>query len=514
MSNLNLRSITKGRSAAFLSLLVMGGLGTASQAALPAFVPGNLVVFRVHSIAALNSAATAVFLDEYTWNGTTLTVRQSIPLSGLSAPNNSFTCTGSGTSDGALSRSQDRRYIIAGGYSSALGTTSVAKNATDPRVVARIGSDGVVDTTTLLGATAFSAGNCRWATSKDGSEFWVGGSLSGVWYATHGSGNTVTCITNTTGVSGSDSILNTRTGQIFNNQLVICQGINPASGTAHTWLDAYGSGLPTAAASVGAPTDMTGFPLLSTSSSLNVSEFAGVAVQAASASPDTIYLADGSGIEKYCQVSGTWTLAGSVGGSVAMGVTAIKVPGSTDVDVFYTSGTGAGNTIQHFLDNKGFNGSITGLTVSPVATATNGAGDVNVFRGLTVTPETATLAEVTSFYGKANGNNVNIAWTTQSEVDNAGFNLYRATSLNGEYIKVNTHLIPALGGLYAGATYSYNDIVTTGTTVYYRLEDIDTKGVSTFQVPIAVTAGATHTPAPVTPHPTPVNPRNGRTQVM
>jgi hypothetical protein len=36
-----------------------------------------------------------------------------------------------------------------------------------------------------------------------------------------------------------------------------------------------------------------------------------------------------------------------------------------------------------------------------------------------------------------------LAWSTESETNNAGFNIYRADSENGEYIKINDSLIPA-----------------------------------------------------------------------
>jgi hypothetical protein len=77
---------------------------------------------------------------------------------------------------------------------------------------------------------------------------------------------------------------------------------------------------------------------------------------------------------------------------------------------------------------------------------------------------------------------------TASEIDNAGFNLYRAESKDGEYVKINSALIPAEGNGTSGATYQYIDKdVKNRTAYYYKLEDIDIYGVSTFHGPVSAT---------------------------
>ncbi len=94
----------------------------------------------------------------------------------------------------------------------------------------------------------------------------------------------------------------------------------------------------------------------------------------------------------------------------------------------------------------------------------------------TGTPTAITLAYFTAKVGK-NGS-VTLAWETVTEVDNAGFNLYRARTEHGEYKKINDTLIPAKGNAVSGAAYSYLDTPRKG-TYYYKLEDIDYNGVST-----------------------------------
>jgi hypothetical protein len=79
----------------------------------------------------------------------------------------------------------------------------------------------------------------------------------------------------------------------------------------------------------------------------------------------------------------------------------------------------------------------------------------------------------------SDGKSVIVSWETTSEVFNLGFNLYRATSIVGERIKVNSELIPTLvyPGSPSGATYIYTDTsLNINTTYYYWLENVDISG--------------------------------------
>jgi hypothetical protein len=79
-----------------------------------------------------------------------------------------------------------------------------------------------------------------------------------------------------------------------------------------------------------------------------------------------------------------------------------------------------------------------------------------------------------------------VQWETATEIDNAGFNIYRASSLSGPYVKINEQLIAAAG---SAATYEYVDADGAADS-YYRLEDIDTSGVATLHLPAQVEAAA------------------------
>jgi hypothetical protein len=99
-----------------------------------------------------------------------------------------------------------------------------------------------------------------------------------------------------------------------------------------------------------------------------------------------------------------------------------------------------------------------------------------------------TLITLSSFTATSSGRKVILEWSTASEIDNAGFNLYRAESENGEYMKINDNLIPAEGSATQGATYQFiDDNVKNRTTYYYKLEDIDTHGTSTMHGPVSAT---------------------------
>src|SRR5262245_50006387 len=84
-------------------LAALGWQLVPQPASAASFAPGNLVVLRIGAGGgALSSAATPVFLDEYTPAGGLV---QSIPLpTAVSGSNRILTNSGSATSEGALNR--------------------------------------------------------------------------------------------------------------------------------------------------------------------------------------------------------------------------------------------------------------------------------------------------------------------------------------------------------------------------------------------------------------------------
>jgi hypothetical protein len=121
------------RKASFFALVLFIGFG--STLAAQSITQGNLVVVRIgDGTGALTSAATPVFLDEYTTSGT-LVQTTALPTtpSGL---NRAMTNSGVATSEGNLNQSVDGRYLLLAGYHAPVGTASVAASSTT--TVARV----------------------------------------------------------------------------------------------------------------------------------------------------------------------------------------------------------------------------------------------------------------------------------------------------------------------------------------------------------------------------------------
>src|SRR5690606_12439749 len=69
---------------------------------------------------------------------------------------------------------------------------------------------------------------------------------------------------------------------------------------------------------------------------------------------------------------------------------------------------------------------------------------------------------------------IRIEWETETEINTAGFNIYRSEAEDGEYVRLNETLIPSTGSAVSGAGYVFTDRnITPGKTYYYRLEDVE-----------------------------------------
>jgi len=83
-----------------------------------------------------------------------------------------------------------------------------------------------------------------------------------------------------------------------------------------------------------------------------------------------------------------------------------------------------------------------------------------------------------------------VEWTTESELDLAGFNIYRSVSPDGPFAKLNETLIPASPDPVTGGSYSYVDTTAEpGLIYYYKLEDLELDGTVTMHGPIEAVAG-------------------------
>jgi len=117
--------------------------------------------------------------------------------------------------------------------------------------------------------------------------------------------------------------------------------------------------------------------------------------------------------------------------------------------------------------------------------------------------EDPTLIELGSLDATWEEDGVAVSWVTDTEIDNAYFNLYRAESIKkikekkiakmqkskkkkwkkglkkGPYVKINAAPIPALGETPYGASYELIDTdVQAGKRYWYKLEDVDLSGIA------------------------------------
>ncbi len=353
----------------FFLTAVAVALGSLTVQAAP-FAPTNVVIYRVgDGSAALTSAGTAVFLDEYTPGGQ-LVQSYALPTAaaGTTLP---FVASGSASSEGFLNTSADGRFLVLTGYNTAVGTAGVASTttATVPREVATVSATGALVQTSF---NNFSGTNIRSAASADGSTLYVAGNQVGIVSVASSS-------TGTTGTLISSTSTNNRTVYVANGQLYL----STSSGTTLR-IATVGAGLPTTAGQTA--TEVTGIPVSST---------AGVAVNGPTAffvtslgtTGDTIYVADNgnNAIEKFSFAAGTFTLTGTVTLAGVTGLTGRLVAGTEQI--FATTAAG----LFLLTDLSGAGGTLAGTPTQLATASTNTA-----FRGIALAPiavpEPTTLA--------------------------------------------------------------------------------------------------------------------------
>jgi hypothetical protein len=420
-----------------------------------AFTPGNLAVYRVQGTAALTSAATAVFVDEYTTAG--VLVRSIAMPTATSGSNRALTANGTSTTEGMMTRSTDMQYLVLTGYDAAVGaaTPSSATSATVNRVIGRIDVAGNVNTTTAL-SDAYSGSNIRGVASTNGTDFWTTGGNEGVRYATLGS--TTSIVVSSTVATGN--LTNLRAVHIYDGQLYVSTG----SGTNSRVL-AVGTGTPTTTGQT-----MNQIPGLPTAGSPNQFFFADV--NPAVPGVDVLYIADdaaATGIQKYSYTGSTWVANGNLVPSVTgtRGLTGVVV--GTTVTLYTTNPT----NLYSLVDVSGYNANITG-TFTPLATAPTNGG----FRGVALAPLAAIVPlNLTSFTASLRSGVATLNWTSQNESNVKGFSVEK--SLDGRnYSEIA--FVNATNRATTTNTYSVADNRVKAGANYYRLKMVDADGSSRY----------------------------------
>lgn len=79
-----------------------------------------------------------------------------------------------------------------------------------------------------------------------------------------------------------------------------------------------------------------------------------------------------------------------------------------------------------------------------------------------------------------------VKWATASEVDNFGYDVYRALSEEGPFERINPEVIEGAGTTDEPTRYSYvDDTIDPRTTYYYYVESISMAGVRERFTPVA-----------------------------
>jgi len=331
------------------------------------FTPNNLVVYRVgDGTTNLVNTGAKVFLDEYDTAGALV---QSIELPSAPADSNQLVASGTATSEGLITRSDDGMYLLVTGYrpnpfpysSSLAGSAGSAVN----RVIGRVDQNGILSTMAL--ADYASGNNPRSACSVDGSAVWMVGGAGGLRYAPWGAASSLQITTS--------ALVNIRQIKIANNQLYVSTG----SGAANTLVNSVSGGLPTTTNQYFET--LPGLPSASASSAYSFVMF-----DLSDSEPglDTMYVAlDTQGaINKYCSVGGTWQYYGAVAAPSHRGLEGLAF--GTLVRLFTTTGGGGatgGGTLAVTTDASGYTGTFSG-TLFTLATATNNTA----FRGVALAP--------------------------------------------------------------------------------------------------------------------------------
>ena len=104
--------------------------------------------------------------------------------------------------------------------------------------------------------------------------------------------------------------------------------------------------------------------------------------------------------------------------------------------------------------------------------------------GSSCTPLAVTLAD---FSASPANDHILITWETASELNNAGFNLYRSTT-DAAPEELLAYVPSQAPGSQQGASYTWQDWnVTPGDTWWYWLEDIDLSGATNLHGPVSST---------------------------
>lgn len=343
-----------------LRLLSVVGLSAAAAAQI---TPGNLVVVSVGTgTGALSSASTPVVVRELTTSGSLV---QTIALpTAAAAPHWPLTLAGSSGGEGLITQSKEGNHLILAGYGAPPGIPAVASTASGavPRVIAVLGLDGQIDTSTAL-ANAHSGGSIASAWSWSGYEFYTAG--GGIVSAGLHRGVTVVASRGATSCTPATSNLDEARGLLAFGVDHFTQLYATSGATGFVGVNTIGTGLP-------------GFPVQTAALLPGFAPPIGAPSQFAFwfADASTLYVADerpagaGGGIQKWTKAGSTWSLAYTLSpGEGCRGLSGIA--DQNGIRLFATTATTSANRIVATVDT-GPSAAFTTIATAPANTAYRG----------------------------------------------------------------------------------------------------------------------------------------------
>ncbi|NIA30198.1 MAG: T9SS type A sorting domain-containing protein [Actinobacteria bacterium] len=168
-----------------------------------------------------------------------------------------------------------------------------------------------------------------------------------------------------------------------------------------------------------------------------------------------------------------WTIfTSTLPGTSHDGAVATDIPSKANTPI--NQGSTVDNTYTDF--SNGYFGFMAKYTTSAIARS--GAEFDQLY--FDTNSDASLPVELASFTALYSGNAVILRWTTESEINNAGFIILRADNEEGPFGEVSS-LITAAGTSTEKHNYSYRDErVEKGTSYWYQLKQINTD--ATFQV--------------------------------
>jgi hypothetical protein len=163
-----------------------------------------------------------------------------------------------------------------------------------------------------------------------------------------------------------------------------------------------------------------------------------------------------------------------------------------------------GNILAHTSIDAGDGATIKGRMLAETGEVTLGAGDNSL------------PVQATSFKAIANDGSITLSWQTQSEVNNAGFNVLRQDLPQGQAGTTSFRLISSytnndslkgMGTSSTGRAYDFtDDKVTSGVTYQYKIQSVSTNGTTKDLTTLSVTVDIPKNYALYQNYPNPFNP--------